>query len=143
MWLYLSALAVLLGAEFNSEFERQTKEDATEGPPKPLGQRGSRSVISILTSFWTAGRHAHRYLRAAVSIKVIQEEPFVGGIFGPARSPTNRPKPRAIDLVGLECRIGSVAPQPIKKEKACVKHLRRLPMEGKVDERQFGQTSSP
>ena len=47
MWLYLSALAVLLGAEFNSELERQTKEDTTEGPPKPLGQRGATSADTV------------------------------------------------------------------------------------------------
>jgi membrane protein len=47
MWLYISALAVLLGAEFNSEMERQTKRDTTEGPEKPMGQRGATSADTV------------------------------------------------------------------------------------------------
>jgi len=47
MWLYLSALAVLIGAEFNSEMERQTKRDTTEGPEKPLGARGATSADTV------------------------------------------------------------------------------------------------
>ena len=47
MWLYISALAVLLGAEFNSELERQTKRDTTEGAEKPLGQRGATSADTV------------------------------------------------------------------------------------------------
>jgi membrane protein len=47
MWLYLSAFVVLLGAEFNSEMERQTKKDTTEGTPKPLGQRGANSADTV------------------------------------------------------------------------------------------------
>jgi membrane protein len=47
MWLYISALSVLVGAEFNSELERQTKRDTTEGPEKPLGQRGATSADTV------------------------------------------------------------------------------------------------
>ncbi len=47
MWLYLSALAVLIGAEFNSELERQTKRDTTKGPEKPLGERGANSADTV------------------------------------------------------------------------------------------------
>jgi membrane protein len=47
MWLYISALAVLLGAEFNSEMERQTKRDTTEGAEKPMGQRGATSADTV------------------------------------------------------------------------------------------------
>lgn len=47
MWLYLSAYVVLLGAELNSEMERQTLEDTTEGHPKPLGERGARSADTV------------------------------------------------------------------------------------------------
>ncbi|WP_417518624.1 YihY/virulence factor BrkB family protein [Minwuia sp.] len=41
MWFYLSAFIVLLGAEINSEMERQTHRDTTTGPPRPMGERGA------------------------------------------------------------------------------------------------------
>ena len=47
MWLFISALAVLIGAEFNSELERQTKRDTTEGAEKPLGERGATSADTV------------------------------------------------------------------------------------------------
>ncbi len=47
MWLYLSAFVVLLGAEFNSEMERQTKQDSTKGKPKPLGARGANAADTV------------------------------------------------------------------------------------------------
>ncbi len=39
MWLYLSAYALLLGAELNAEMEHQTCIDTTVGEPRPLGKR--------------------------------------------------------------------------------------------------------
>lgn len=41
MWFWISAYIVLLGAELNAEMEHQTKEDTTEGRPKPMGERGA------------------------------------------------------------------------------------------------------
>lgn len=41
MWFWVTIYAVLLGAELNSELELQTARDSTEGPPKPMGQRGA------------------------------------------------------------------------------------------------------
>jgi len=41
MWMWLSAVIILLGAELNSETERQTLRDTTEGPPAPIGLRGA------------------------------------------------------------------------------------------------------
>ena len=38
-WLWLSIVAVLLGAEINAEMEKQTVKDTTTGPDKPLGER--------------------------------------------------------------------------------------------------------
>jgi membrane protein len=46
-WLFLTAYVVLLGAELNSEMERQTKKDTTKGPPKPLGQRQAYSADTV------------------------------------------------------------------------------------------------
>lgn len=47
LWLYLSAFAVLLGAQINSEIEHQTAADSTEGPTRPLGQRGAVMADTI------------------------------------------------------------------------------------------------
>jgi membrane protein len=41
MWLWLSTVVVLIGAELNSEIEHQTAQDSTVGPAKPLGVRGA------------------------------------------------------------------------------------------------------
>ena len=41
VWLWISALIVLLGGELNAEMEHQTARDTTEGGPKPLGSRGA------------------------------------------------------------------------------------------------------
>jgi membrane protein len=41
MWLWLSIIVVLVGAELNSEIEHQTSRDSTVGPEKPLGVRGA------------------------------------------------------------------------------------------------------
>jgi membrane protein len=40
-WLFLSAFAVLLGAELNAELELQTRRDTTVGRAQPLGRRGA------------------------------------------------------------------------------------------------------
>ena len=47
LWLYLSAFAVLLGAEFNAETERQTARDTTTGPERPPGERGAEVADDI------------------------------------------------------------------------------------------------
>ncbi|SDZ51091.1 membrane protein [Jannaschia faecimaris] len=39
MWLWLSALVVLLGAKLNAEMEAQTARDSTKGPREPMGHR--------------------------------------------------------------------------------------------------------
>ncbi len=41
MWMWMSAIIVLCGAELNSEIEHQTARDTTTGPAKPLGARGA------------------------------------------------------------------------------------------------------
>jgi membrane protein len=41
MWLWMSAVVVLLGAELNAEIEHQTARDSTVGKEKPLGSRGA------------------------------------------------------------------------------------------------------
>lgn len=47
MWFYLSGYVVIMGAEINSEVERQTRHDTTEGRPKPPGERGAYSADTV------------------------------------------------------------------------------------------------
>ena len=41
VWLWISAVIVLLGGQLNAEMEHQTARDTTEGVTKPLGSRGA------------------------------------------------------------------------------------------------------
>lgn len=47
LWMYISALAILLGAELNAELEHQTREDSTIGPPRPMGQRAAQMADDL------------------------------------------------------------------------------------------------
>ena len=38
-WLYFSSYVLLFGAELNSELEKQTLVDTTDGPARPMGER--------------------------------------------------------------------------------------------------------
>lgn len=46
-WIWISALAVLIGAELDAEMEHQTARDTTTGRPKPLGQRGANMADTV------------------------------------------------------------------------------------------------
>lgn len=78
LWVYVSVMAVLIGAEFNAEIEHQTAIDSTKGPPRPLGERGAAMADTVglalrggltaaITAAWRGGRrHAgrvHGFLR--------------------------------------------------------------------------------
>jgi membrane protein len=41
LWLYLTSLVVLVGAEINAEAEHQTTHDTTTGEERPMGERGA------------------------------------------------------------------------------------------------------
>jgi membrane protein len=47
MWMWMSAIVILLGAELNSEIEHQTARDTTVGREKPLGTRGATMADTI------------------------------------------------------------------------------------------------
>jgi membrane protein len=47
MWFYLSSFTIVIGAEVNAEMERQTRRDTTEGPEKPLGERGAYAADTV------------------------------------------------------------------------------------------------
>lgn len=47
VWLWISAVIVLVGGEVNAEMEHQTARDTTEGKPKPLGSRGATMADQV------------------------------------------------------------------------------------------------
>jgi membrane protein len=47
MWMWMSAIIVLCGAELNAEIEHQTARDSTVGRPKPLGARGALTADTV------------------------------------------------------------------------------------------------
>ena len=50
MWLWVSALIVLIGAELNAELEHQTARDTTDEPEKPMGMRGAQMADTVAHS---------------------------------------------------------------------------------------------
>ena len=47
IWMWLSTIVVLAGAEINAETEHQTARDSTEGGGKPIGARGARMAHEV------------------------------------------------------------------------------------------------
>jgi membrane protein len=47
MWMWISAIVILLGGELNAEIEHQTAHDSTVGAEKPLGLRGAVMADTI------------------------------------------------------------------------------------------------
>ena len=47
MWMWVSAIVILFGAELNSEIEHQTARDSTVGAEKPLGARGAAMADTV------------------------------------------------------------------------------------------------
>jgi membrane protein len=47
MWMWMSAIVLLLGGELNAEIEHQTAVDTTIGRAKPLGARGATMADTV------------------------------------------------------------------------------------------------
>ncbi|MCP3472889.1 YihY/virulence factor BrkB family protein [Bradyrhizobium sp. CCGUVB1N3] len=47
MWMWMSAIVIMFGAELNSEIERQTLRDTTTGTPTRLGSREAVSADTV------------------------------------------------------------------------------------------------
>ena len=47
MWMWISSIVILFGAELNSEIEHQTARDSTVEGEKPLGARGAVMADTI------------------------------------------------------------------------------------------------
>jgi membrane protein len=55
LWLWITSLCVLIGAEVNGELERQTTHDTTRGQAQPRGQRGAEVADQVAAT----GRSGH------------------------------------------------------------------------------------
>jgi membrane protein len=51
LWIWVSVLVVLTGAEFNAELEHQTALDSTTGAPLPMGARGAAMADTVGLAF--------------------------------------------------------------------------------------------
>ena len=47
LWLFITALSIILGAEINAEAERQTRRDTTAGKPAPMGRRDAYAADTL------------------------------------------------------------------------------------------------
>lgn len=47
MWMWMSTIVILFGAELNAEIEHQTAVDSTRGAAKPLGGRGATMADTV------------------------------------------------------------------------------------------------
>jgi membrane protein len=47
LWLLITSLCVLIGAEVNAELEHQTAVDSTVGPSRPMGERGAEVADTV------------------------------------------------------------------------------------------------
>jgi membrane protein len=47
IWIWISVIVILIGAELDAEMEHQTAHDTTAGPPKPLGDRGAKMADTV------------------------------------------------------------------------------------------------
>jgi membrane protein len=47
MWMWISSIVILFGAEINSEVEHQTARDTTTGREEPLGDRGAEMADTV------------------------------------------------------------------------------------------------
>ena len=56
MWMWLSIIVMLVGAEINSEIEHQTAQDSTIGPAKPIGMRGAVMADTVGAAVSDRGR---------------------------------------------------------------------------------------
>ena len=55
LWMWITALIVLIGAEINAEAEQQTIQDTTVGEPQPMGERNA-----VKADTWPDTKHRER-----------------------------------------------------------------------------------
>jgi membrane protein len=47
IWIWISVIVILIGAELDAEMEHQTSRDTTTGSPKPMGARGAKMADTV------------------------------------------------------------------------------------------------
>jgi membrane protein len=102
LWVWLSVMIVLLGAELNSEIEHQTACDTTIGPPRPMGERGAVMADTLGGAFTLSFAGARAEFRDFVARQKRAAGSLVHGILrrgrgsksSPRGSPGGRPGPR-------------------------------------------------
>lgn len=47
MWMWMSTVVILFGAELNSEIEHQTTADSAVGAPRPMGSRDAKMADTV------------------------------------------------------------------------------------------------
>lgn len=60
LWLFLTALTVIIGAEINCELERQTARDSTVGPERPMGLRNATAADTLGATAAEVKQEQHR-----------------------------------------------------------------------------------
>ena len=60
LWLFLTALVVIIGAEINCEIERQTARDSTVGPERPMGLRNATAADTLGETAAEVKQEQHR-----------------------------------------------------------------------------------
>jgi membrane protein len=61
LWVWISSMVILTGAEFNAEIEHQTAIDTTIGAVRPLGDRGAVMADTVGHAFTMSPREAVHY----------------------------------------------------------------------------------
>lgn len=82
LWMWLSVMIVLMGAELNSEIEHQTACDSTAGRIRPLGERGAAVADSVGPAFAMSPREMGEYLAKMVANTARDVWRAFTGVFG-------------------------------------------------------------
>ncbi|MGH7024622.1 MAG: YihY/virulence factor BrkB family protein [Caulobacteraceae bacterium] len=85
LWMWLSVLIVLLGAELNSEIEHQTACDTTIGPAKPMGERGAAMADTLGVAFPMSPKEMHAATVATIAREVENIRRRIGELSGGRR----------------------------------------------------------
>jgi membrane protein len=81
LWIWVSVMVVLIGAEFSAEIEHQTARDTTRGKPLPLGERGATMADTVGKAFTVTPRQARDYFTSFAGRQLGHVARFFRGLF--------------------------------------------------------------